>query len=58
MSEVTYKVENRTLNFALKGTIDSSNAPETEAAIRKALEDHPSESIVIDFDQLKYTTSA
>lgn len=58
MSEVTYKVENRTLNYALKGTIDSSNAPETEAAIRKALEDHPSESIVIDFDQLKYTTSA
>ena len=58
MNEVTYKVENGTLIYALKGTIDSSNAAETEAAIRKILEDHPSESIVVDLDQLEYSTSA
>ena len=58
MSEVTYKVENGTLIYALKGMIDSSTAPEVETKIRKILTEHPSESIVIDLDHLEYTTSA
>ena len=58
MSEVTYKVENGTLIYALKGMIDSSTAPEVETEIRKIMTEHPSESIVIDLDHLEYTTSA
>ncbi len=58
MSEVTYKVENGTLIYALKGMIDSSTAPEVETKIRKIMTEHPSESIVIDLDHLEYTTSA
>ena len=58
MSEVIYKIENGTLIFLLKGLIDSSNAPEVEKTIREILQNHPSESIVVDLDQLEYTTSA
>ena len=58
MSEVTCKVENGTIIFTLKGFIDSANSSEVEKSIREILEEHPSESIVVDLDQLEYTTSA
>ena len=58
MSEVTCKIENGTIIFTLKGFIDSANSSEVEKSIREILEEHPSESIVVDLDQLEYTTSA
>lgn len=58
MSEVIYKVENGTLIYLLKGLIDSTNASDVEKTIRQVLEEHPAESIVVDLDQLEYTTSA
>ena len=59
-TEITV-TESRTddvLTIAFDGKIDSSNAPKLEKDIQKILAENPASAIVVDFDNLKYTTSA
>ena len=55
---VNYKMENKTLVLALEGRIDSSNASALEQDVQKIVAEHPASAVVLDFDSLKYISSA
>ena len=55
---VTPKSEEDTLVLEFAGKIDSSNAPKLEEEIRQITADAAQSSLILDFDRLKYTTSA
>gem|GEM_PF-30162 len=55
---VEAKTENGKLIISLSGKIDSANAPEILADVDKALKENPADTVVLDCDQLMYTTSA
>ena len=55
---VTPKSEEDTLVLEFAGKIDSSNAPKLEEEIRQITADATQSSLILDFDRLKYTTSA
>lgn len=55
---VTESKTDDVLTIAFDGKIDSSNAPKLEKDIQKILAENPASAIVLDFDNLKYTTSA
>ena len=55
---VTESKTDDVLTIAFDGKIDSSNAPKLETDIQKILTESPASAIVLDFDNLKYTTSA
>ena len=58
MNTEVEKYENGVLTISLSGKIDSLNAPEVEESIHQARLQYPSESIVLDCDQLKTISSA
>jgi len=58
MPDVTGKMEDDQLVIAFSGTVDSTNADETEENIRKIRELHSSSSIILDFEKLNYISSA
>jgi len=51
-------LENNRLTLSLEGRIDSSNAPEVEAALLAAAEAHPGADIALDAGALEYISSA
>ena len=55
-------VQGKTLNgkliICLSGVINSSNALQVETRIHKILQEHPSDYVELDCDQLKYASSA
>lgn len=55
---ITSEMQNDALTIALAGKIDSSNAPKVESEIQSIVAGNPASSIILDFDRLKYTTSA
>ena len=52
------KYESGILTIDLAGHIDSVNAPEVEAEIRSIRERYPADTIVLNCDQLEYSSSA
>ena len=58
MNTEVEKYENGVLTISLSGKIDSLNAPEVEESIHQARLQYPSESIVLNCDQLKTISSA
>lgn len=55
---VTPKTEKEALVLSFSGKIDSSNTPKLEDEIQQILASNPTTALVLDFDNLKYTTSA
>lgn len=58
MAEVNFKISDKTLTIMLNGHIDSANAQSVEQAITDIRDNNPSDSIVIDCDNLEYISSA
>ncbi len=58
MEQVSWKKENGALTIAISGRIDSVNAPAVEKEIRRAMEESPAETILLDCDALEYASSA
>ncbi len=58
MSSVTEKLDNGKLTIALSGRIDTTNSQQVEAEIRQILEKHPSESVILDAEELEYISSS
>ena len=56
MLKTEFKDDVLTIRF--EGKIDSLNAPEIEAEINQARQNHPAKTIILDCDKLEYTTSA
>ena len=54
--KITTKQNGTTLEIALEGRLDTMTAPELEAELNKSL--GSSESLVLDFSQLDYISSA
>ncbi len=55
---VTPRTQDETLVLEFAGKIDSSNAPKLEEDIRQIMADAAQPALILDFDKLKYTTSA
>ena len=55
---VTPQMEKDALVLSFSGKIDSSNTPKLEEEIQQILASNPANALVLDFDNLKYTTSA
>ncbi|MBR5345848.1 MAG: anti-sigma factor antagonist [Clostridia bacterium] len=58
MNSTAPRTDGPVLMIPLTGSIDSTNAPETERLIRSAIAGHPDETVVLDCDKLDYITSA
>ena len=58
MDELHYTLQDGNLVISLVDKIDSANAPRVEAAIRSALREHPSDSVILDCEKLDYISSA
>lgn len=54
--EITKTVEEKKLTMAVAGRLDTTTAPELDAAIRESLEGI--EELVLDFSDLEYISSA
>ena len=52
------RFESGVLTVSLTGNIDASNAQEVEAEIREIRKQYPADTIVLDCDQLEYSSSA
>ena len=55
---VSLKKEKEAVRLLFEGRIDSSNAPGVEEEIRRLLAENPCTALVLDFDGLKYISSA
>lgn len=58
MDSVKYDQKNGTLILALRGKIDSSNAPKVEAEINDIRAENPSDAVLVDCEELTYISSA
>lgn len=58
MEPLKYNVEDGTLTIAIKGRIDSTNAPDLETEIQNVRDKEPDLSVVIDCEELEYISSA
>lgn len=56
--KITRSMDGTTLNVALEGRIDSSNAPAVEAELLQAVNANPGTALIIDADKLEYISSA
>lgn len=57
MAQITETIHGQELVLSASGRIDSTNAPEIEAQIKRSL-DNPHNSVVLDVDALEYISSA
>lgn len=57
MAQITETIHGQELVLSASGRIDSTNAPEIEAKIKRSL-DNPHNSVVLDVDALEYISSA
>lgn len=48
--------ENKTLNIALEGRLDTTTAPQLEAELKQSISDN--EKLILDFAKLEYISSA
>ena len=55
---MNFRLENEALVIELAGTVDSANAPEVEREIQNIVKDHPMETVILDFGELQYISSA
>ena len=55
---MNFRLENEALVIELAGTVDSANAPEVEREIQNIVKDHPTETVILDFGDLQYISSA
>ena len=58
MEYISYKLDGNTMTIALKGHIDSANAPEVEREIGEALDREVPEQLILDAQELEYISSA
>ncbi len=58
MEYISYKLDGNTMTIALKGHIDSANAPEVEREIGEALDREVPEKLILDAQELEYISSA
>ena len=58
MDSLNASVENGVLTVFLQGRVDSTNAPQTEAALEKSRQENTYSSIVLDVEDLEYISSA
>ena len=58
MDELHYTLQDGNLVISLVDKIDSANAHRVEAAIRSALQKHPSDTVILDCEKLDYISSA
>ena len=58
MEYTSYKLDGNTMTIALKGHIDSANAPEVEREIGEALDREVPEQLILDAQELEYISSA
>ena len=52
------EIDKNVLTIRLQGKIDSLNAPKIEAEINQARRENPADAIILDCEDLEYTTSA
>ena len=58
MSLVTSKLADSVLTLCLHGRVDSNNAPAVEQEIQELTASQPHDSVILDLDDLEYTSSA
>ena len=58
MQEISYAIRDNDILIALKGHIDSTNAPGVEKEALAALDQAPQKDILIDAAELEYISSA
>lgn len=58
MELVTSRIDNGTLFLCLNGHIDSGNAAQAEELVQQLRQEHPTEPVVLDAEQLEYISSA
>lgn len=49
-------IENKTLNIALEGRLDTTTAPQLESELKQSIADNT--ELILDFDKLEYISSA